>query len=161
MPEASVPVPNIDTNESKLAKRLRLISSGLVFEAAVASLVYAGLVLCDDKAAEVTSVVVSICIVAFNIYFFSLGWPKLVACFMGATDLDATIDRALNRKLGLEGSQTINDRFGTQDLTIKNRFDTINDRFDTQDLTIKKRFDTINDRFGTQDLTISEHFGSQ
>jgi hypothetical protein len=62
---------------------------------------------------------------------------------MGETDLDAIIDRALNRKLGLEGLHTINDRFGTQDQTIKNRFD------------------TINDRFGTQDLTVSEHFGSQ
>jgi hypothetical protein len=50
---------------------------------------------------------------------------------MGATNLEATIERALDRKLGLEGSQSLNDRFDAQDRLIS-------DRFDAQDLTFKK-----------------------
>jgi hypothetical protein len=62
-------------------------------------------------------------------------WLAKAGSVMGATDLDATIERTLNRKLGVESSQTVNGRFGTQKLTI-------NEEFCSQEQTITNRLDT-------------------
>jgi hypothetical protein len=80
---------------------------------------------------------------------------------MGATNLDATIGKTLDRKLGLEGSQTLSDRFDAQDRLISDRFDAqdrlISDRFDAQDRLISDRFDALSDRFDA----LSDRFDAQ
>jgi hypothetical protein len=66
---------------------------------------------------------------------------------MGATNLEAAIERALDKKLGLEGYRTLSDRFAARDRLLGERFrrqeHIVNEGFRKQDEQLRKIIENI------------------